>query len=291
MNTAVIGLGAMGTALAHALLHSGHRVTAFNRTTEKIRALMSDGVIAAATVAEAAAQSDIIIVCVTDYRAAKRLVEQKDAARVLGGRILLNLSTGTPAEARAMAEWASTRGIRYLDGAIDAYPQHVGTAEAVIRIAGNRAAFDESLPALESLTPNVSFFSENPAAVCALDCALLTILIGRTWGYLHASALAKSEGISAEQLIAANLETLEQDADMLRQAAKRLDAGDYIDTDASVLVHRDVMARIVTASENAGLDTHLARAMLNFLESAMREGWGELDVAALRRLIEKKATE
>jgi 3-hydroxyisobutyrate dehydrogenase-like beta-hydroxyacid dehydrogenase len=39
----VIGMGAMGSALARALLHNGHRVTVWNRTSAKAEPLARDG--------------------------------------------------------------------------------------------------------------------------------------------------------------------------------------------------------------------------------------------------------
>src|ERR671918_481096 len=41
----VIGLGAMGTALARTLLHNGHLVTVGNRTSAKAEALVQDGAV------------------------------------------------------------------------------------------------------------------------------------------------------------------------------------------------------------------------------------------------------
>ncbi len=51
----VIGLGNMGSALAQALLTSGHRVTVWNRTASKCEALATAGATVATSVSEAAA--------------------------------------------------------------------------------------------------------------------------------------------------------------------------------------------------------------------------------------------
>ena len=40
----------------------------------------------------------------------------------LRGKVLVQLSSGTPDEAREMESWARPRGIDYLDGAIMNYP-------------------------------------------------------------------------------------------------------------------------------------------------------------------------
>ncbi|MGH3993945.1 MAG: NAD(P)-binding domain-containing protein, partial [Pseudonocardiaceae bacterium] len=62
----VIGLGAMGSALARALVQNGHATAVWNRSPEKAGALVSQGAVRAATVGEAVAASPLTIACVVD---------------------------------------------------------------------------------------------------------------------------------------------------------------------------------------------------------------------------------
>ena len=64
---AVIGLGAMGAALAAAILRSGAEVRVWNRTPEKSAALHDQGAIACATPRDAISGSEFVVVCVSDY--------------------------------------------------------------------------------------------------------------------------------------------------------------------------------------------------------------------------------
>ena len=59
----VVGLGAMGSALARAQLRAGHKVTVWNRDPHKAEPLAAEGAIAAASCAEAIAASPVVIVC------------------------------------------------------------------------------------------------------------------------------------------------------------------------------------------------------------------------------------
>ena len=54
MNVGMIGLGPMGSAMARSLMRAGHRVSVFNRSADKIEALVRDGAVAAASPAAAA---------------------------------------------------------------------------------------------------------------------------------------------------------------------------------------------------------------------------------------------
>ena len=63
----VIGLGAMGTALARTLIDAGQEVTVWNRSPEKIAPLLALGARGPSNFGEALAASPRAIVCIPDY--------------------------------------------------------------------------------------------------------------------------------------------------------------------------------------------------------------------------------
>lgn len=120
----VLGLGSMGSALAAALLDGDHPTTIWNRTPGKAEPLVARGAIRAATVADAVSASPVAIVCVLDYPAAREVLAA--AGDALAGRTVVNLTNGTPKDARDMAAWVAGKGARYLDGGIMAVPAMIG---------------------------------------------------------------------------------------------------------------------------------------------------------------------
>lgn len=113
MNTpvTVLGLGAMGTALAKAFLAAGHPTTVWNRTPGRSPELDELGVGRAETAAEAVAASPLVVACLLDYTTVLSALETAS----LAGKVVANLTNGTPAQARETAEWATTRGAEYVD--------------------------------------------------------------------------------------------------------------------------------------------------------------------------------
>src|SRR5918992_1290306 len=107
----VIGLGAMGSALARALLHNGHRVTVWNRTGAKAEPLVRDGAVLAPSAAAAISASPIVVVCVDDYEVTKKILDTREVAPSLAGRVLVQLSTGSPQDARDCEAWARERSV------------------------------------------------------------------------------------------------------------------------------------------------------------------------------------
>ncbi|WP_233600282.1 NAD(P)-binding domain-containing protein [Micromonospora sp. M71_S20] len=67
-----------------------------------------------ATAAEAAAASPLVVVCLLDGAAVYEVLGSVDAA--VAGKVLVNLTSGSPQQARAHDRWAGERGAAYLDG-------------------------------------------------------------------------------------------------------------------------------------------------------------------------------
>ncbi|MFC7645825.1 NAD(P)-binding domain-containing protein [Streptosporangium lutulentum] len=100
----VIGLGSMGSALATALLDRGHPTTVWNRTAHRAEALAARGARPAADPGEAVTASPLIVACVLDYEALHGVLEPVGGS--LEGRTLVNLTSGSPEQARETAAWA-----------------------------------------------------------------------------------------------------------------------------------------------------------------------------------------
>jgi 3-hydroxyisobutyrate dehydrogenase-like beta-hydroxyacid dehydrogenase len=134
----VIGTGRMGSALATALFHKGFATTVWNRTASKTESLLKLGLSVANSLEEAVGQADIVIVNINNYASTCDLLQHPEIENTLAGKIFVQLSSGTPQEARAMESWAKRCGVSYLDGAILGSPSGIGTQPAPSSIPGRR---------------------------------------------------------------------------------------------------------------------------------------------------------
>ncbi|MBW2478563.1 MAG: NAD(P)-binding domain-containing protein, partial [Deltaproteobacteria bacterium] len=66
MKVAFIGMGTMGVGMAMNILKADHELTVHNRTREKEEPLAAEGANRAASPQEAAADAEIIVICVSD---------------------------------------------------------------------------------------------------------------------------------------------------------------------------------------------------------------------------------
>ena len=135
-NVSLVGLGSMGAALGRALLSGGRGLTVWNRNAAKAAPLVAAGAAVAPDLASAVAASPILVICIDDYAATRAILEAPEVSRQLAGRTVVQLSTGTPNEAREAEAWFRDRGATYLDGAIMVFPDGIGAPDTLILFAG-----------------------------------------------------------------------------------------------------------------------------------------------------------
>ncbi len=69
MQIGIAGIGKMGAAIAQRLMEVGHTVTVWNRSADKLKPLVAAGAAVAATPAELASKSEVVITILTDAAA------------------------------------------------------------------------------------------------------------------------------------------------------------------------------------------------------------------------------
>jgi 3-hydroxyisobutyrate dehydrogenase len=153
MNIALIGLGAMGVPMARTLLTAGFTVTGFDVDPARSGTLAADGLIAAASPAEAANEADILLVMVQNYaQMTQALLGDAGALAALPqSAIVLVMSTIAPAQARELADYAATRGCTLVDAPVSGGPGRAGTGDLSIAISGDPAAVARVQPVLDAL--------------------------------------------------------------------------------------------------------------------------------------------
>lgn len=270
---AVLGLGLMGRALAGALLRAGHPTTVWNRTAAKAEALVAEGAQRAATPADAVAAAPLVIACVTDYDALRAFLGPVDPA-ALRGRTLLNLTTGTSAQARDTAAWAAERGVTYLDGAIMAAPPGIGTAEATIVVSGPRAEFDRHAPALRDLAGDTPYLGADQGLTALYEMAVVGLMWSLLNGWLQGAALLGTVGVSAAEFTAVAAKGIPTVADWLPGYAKQIDTGAFPGDDATLDIHRAAMAHLVQETESLGVNAEFPALIKSLADRSAAAGHG-----------------
>ncbi|MFJ5076345.1 NAD(P)-dependent oxidoreductase [Streptomyces sp. NPDC088553] len=282
----LLGLGAMGTALARTWLAAGHPLTVWNRTPARAEALAPEGAKVADTAAEAVAASTLVIVCLLDDASVETALDGVD----LTGKDLVNLTTTTPAQARTRAAWAEERGARYLDGGIMAVPPMVGIPEAgsYVFYSGSRELFELHRESL-AVPVNTTYVGEDAGFAALHDVALLSAMYGMFAGAAHAFALIREEDI--DPVAFAPLL-----GDWIRAmvgpgvdgTARRLASGDHDDTDSNLAMQVAGTPTFLATAEGQGVSPELVLPYFELMRRGLEANSAGQEATSLVDLLVRK---
>jgi 3-hydroxyisobutyrate dehydrogenase-like beta-hydroxyacid dehydrogenase len=287
-DVSVLGTGLMGSALVRALLGAGHTVTLWNRTASSTDALVAAGARRAPSAAEAFAASPLSIVCVRNYAAAWSFIDEDDAQDALAGRSLLQLTTGTPGEARESEAKAKEGSYAYLDGKIMCYPAQIGWADTTINISGSRQAFERYHGLLGALGGQVTFLGEAIGLAATLDAAHLTTFFAQAIGFLYALALCERQGFPSGQFVAQLLEGMPAWlVDVFGRTSSIVQAQNFGEAEATVATLETALDAVTRNFRECGLNEELPALMHALYTRAADAGFAQEDSAALIKLLRR----
>lgn len=270
----ILGLGAMGSAIANRLRSQGHPTTVWNRTVEKVAPHAAAGSSVAETVGDAVGSTDVTLVVLLDHASVR---EQLDpVADRLQGKTVVNLTTTSPNEARESAQWAQRHGITYVDGAIMAVPEMIGGPNARLLYSGDRAGFESTRPVLESLG-GTEFVGDDAGFASLKDMALLSAMDLMFAGLIQAVAMMRTVDVGAVATSEEVTAWLEQMLPHLRGLAETIEDGTYGTGGQNVDFTGAASASMITASREQGIRADLLEPMNRLLNELSATGHGTSD--------------
>jgi 3-hydroxyisobutyrate dehydrogenase len=148
MRTAFIGLGVMGYPMAGHLARAGHAVAVFNRTPGKAEKWSAEyGGKAAATIAEAVSEAELVALCVGNDDDVRQVVGEALPA-LESGAIIVDHTTASAKLAREMAADASGRGCFFLDAPVSGGQAGAENGQLAIMVGGDAAAVECARPVI-----------------------------------------------------------------------------------------------------------------------------------------------
>lgn len=277
----VVGLGAMGSALAGALLKAGRKVTVWNRSSEKMDALIDQGAIGAASLGDAVRASTRIIICIDNYDLTAELFEPPEVSAHLDGRTVIQMSTGTPKDAESGETLFHRYGAGYLDCAIMVNPVLVGTNEGQILIAGPEHVYQDCLSYFQNLGGKLHYLGANARSSAALDMAILSRFTCAIIGSLHGAQICEAEGVSLDQF--ADALPVGDRSRALMQAVQN--DFDVSGGGATVNVYEGCVGAIAEHAHDAGINSEIPDLLLSLAKRAKNAGYGSQETAAVLKVL------
>ncbi|MGW5381361.1 NAD(P)-dependent oxidoreductase [Nocardia sp. NPDC003963] len=275
----VLGLGLMGSAIAKTFLAAGHPTTVWNRTPAKAEALGEFGAEYVTSVTEAVAAAPLVVVSLLDDAAVAAVLDA--AGPALHGRVLVNLTSSTPEQSRLRAAWAAGHGAEYVDGAVMAVPQGIGTPEALLLYSGSRTGYRTAEPALRALTTQSTHLGTDPGRAAAFDAALVSVFWMSLFGVSLGLALAGAEGIAGSELVPFVPAVVALLPEMTAHTAAQVEAGRYPADDTSIASAHGAFTTLRELIAQHGIDTGILDASGDVMRRALAAGHGADGLARL----------
>jgi 3-hydroxyisobutyrate dehydrogenase-like beta-hydroxyacid dehydrogenase len=279
----MIGLGNMGSALAHALLAAGHTVTVWNRTAARQQPVVAAGATAARTVGDAVTASPLVITCLTDFD--QTMSALAPAAEQLAGRDLVTLNTGSPAGARATAAWATARGARFLAGAVKDVPDAVGAPGTLLYYSGDRGVYDDHLTLLRALGGDTDFLGDEVDLAAFYELSVGAMLLPALMGFFQGAAALGTRGRPAASMVRYAEKWLDMIRASLPELADRIDRRDYTGPSSTIDLFLALEAAEQDLGRETGVDVDWQAGAWERLRRASALGYGTLDVAAVTEVL------
>ncbi|MFD3502954.1 NAD(P)-dependent oxidoreductase [Streptomyces sp. NPDC058678] len=271
VQVSVLGLGAMGSALAEALVKAGYATTVWNRSAGKADDLVAQGAKAAATAGDAVRSSRLVIACLLDHGSVHEVLDP--LSDELAGRTLVNVTTTSPAQSRELAAWAAHSGAAYLDGGIMAVPHMIGRPGASLLYSGSADVFHQYKP-LFDLWGSSTYFGEDAGLASLYDLALLAGMYVMFAGFMHGAAMVAPAGVTAGEFAAQATPWLTAMTSAFQGFAEVIDGGDYTVAGQQSLQFSN-LSDLLAASSDQGISTEVLATVQRLIQRQIDAGHGE----------------
>lgn len=266
--------------MSQQLLKAGYPLSVYNRHKDKEAELKEQGASTALTPKELLQQTDVVIIMVTDDKAIRDIFTGENGllSADVKDKIIINMSTVSPAINKEMAELCKQQGNHFLDAPVSGSVKQAETAQLVIMVGGEADVFEKAKPILEKLgkmVVNVGATGAGNAAKLAIN----TLLSFYTQGLAEAVILAKNNGIEPETLL-----------DLLGNAAianpyTRLKGDSIVNNSFKAAFSLKNIVKDLQLSRDMGLNTPMGQTALKTFEDAQQQ-FGDEDLIAIYKYLD-----
>jgi len=201
-NLGFVGLGVMGGNMVARLLDKGHTVTGYNRTRAKAQWLIDRGMKWGDSPRAVSAAADFTFSMVTNAAAVHSIGEGADGilAGLGPGKILIDMSTVSPAVSRAQAAKVREKGADMIDAPVSGSVITLQEGKLSVMVGGRRETFEKAKPVLLDVGPKVTYVGDNGLAL-SLKIAVNLSLAVQMLAFSEGVLLAEKSGIARETAV------------------------------------------------------------------------------------------
>jgi len=285
-----IGLGTMGEPMALNLVRAGTQLAVWNRSPAKCDLLVQSGARAAPNLGALFEACGIIILMLADESAIDDVLARgKDifASRV-SGRTLVNMSTVSPSYSKALAAEVRAAAGHYVEAPVSGSRKPAEAGHLVAMLAGQQEDVEAIRPLLAPKCRQSVECGDVPGALL-MKLAVNIFLITLVTGLAEATHFAQRNGLDLARLVSV-LDAGPMASDVSRGKGAKLRDHDFA-RQAAIFDALKNIALVTEAARAAGIASPLSDVCVALYQEAMALGFGELDMVAVIRAIERRSDE
>jgi 3-hydroxyisobutyrate dehydrogenase-like beta-hydroxyacid dehydrogenase len=285
-----VGLGIMGLPMAKKLLDAGYTVVGHNRSRDPVDELVEYGGEGAASAAEAARRSDVVVTCLPDSEVVEAVVRGDDGLMegFAGGETLIDCSTISPSVTEELAEDLAVMDVDMLDAPISGGEEGAIEGTLSIMVGGEADVLDAHRELLATMGGTITHCGPGGAGQVAKACN--QVVVANTMEAVsEAIVLAGKAGADVEAVVeaisggAAGCWTLDNRAPSMIRG--EFDPGFF-----AAYQYKDL--RIATgAGEEFGAPMPITQVTHDMYKTMEETGMGEDDNSGVMQVLEMMAGE
>jgi 3-hydroxyisobutyrate dehydrogenase-like beta-hydroxyacid dehydrogenase len=287
-----VGVGKMGSRMAHRLVDAGHQLTVWNRQDpffeENIIPLRDKGAAVASDPAEAANGKDICFVNVADGPSLKKVCLGPGGILTTDSppQLLVDMATVGPWESEEIATAAEAKGVGFLRSPVSGSTVLAEAGKLTIIVSGAKEDYERADAYLAALGEVRHYVG--PGEEARYLKLIFNLNIFTQMQILAESAvLGEKGGLDWKDMLEVITSSVAA-SPFLKYKIPPLQKRSYEPAFTLGLAYKDAKLAM-EAARRAGVDMPLTELVLNLQEQAMDEGLTDLDVSAVTLWYEKKA--
>ncbi len=279
MQVGFIGTGLMGLPMAQRLVEDGIELIAYNRTPEKLEPLQKAGVKIAQQPIQAIAESDCIILMLTNASAIRSLLLSADAKPHLVGKTVIQMSTIAPKESIAIANDIIEAGGEYLEAPVLGSIPEAQSGKLIVMVGGTEAQFERWQSLLQNFGSEPLLIGEVGSA-SAIKLALNQLIASLSTAFALSLGFVERQGASVDIF----MQILRQSAlyaPTFDKKLQRMRDRNYVNPNFPTKHLLKDTELFINEAQGEGMNVSSIEGVKKILEIAITSGFADADYSSL----------
>lgn len=290
MKVGFVGLGNMGSPMAHNLIKAGHQLTVYNRTRSRAEELASAGATVADTPRDVATNAEVVITMLADDHAVEAMVfgPGNILESLPANAIHVSMSTISVQISRRLAAAHRERKQHYVAAPVFGRPEAAAAAKLFVVAAGPTAAVERCQPLFDVVGQKTFTAGEESSGANVIKLTgnfLITTVIE---SLAESMALVRKSGLDANQFLEVLTNSL-FNAPIYKTYGGLIAAEKFNPPGFKLPLGLKDNRLLLLAAEEKSVPMPMASLVRDRFLSALAQGLGESDWSAIAQISAREA--